>query len=93
LICGVDDVLFELSNALGATFQDQLSWISNDSDLAPQVELSHPILQYLSDQSSSVDQIIQASGLTAAEVSSMLLILEVDGVIAATDDGGYVRLV
>jgi DNA processing protein len=93
LICGVDDVLFELSNALGATFQDQLSWISNDSDLAPPVELSHPILQYLSDQSSSVDQIIQASGLTAAEVSSMLLILEVDGVIAATDDGGYVRLV
>ena len=93
LVCGIDDVLFELSNALGATFQDSLSVMTVDSELLPSDALLHPILQHLSDQSSSVDQIIKASGLTAAEVSSMLLILEVDGVIAATDDGGYVRLV
>ena len=93
LVCGIDDVLFELSNALGVTFQDRLSSTSFDSELEPSGERSHPILQHLSDQSRSVDQIIQASGLTAAAVSSMLLILEVDGVIAATDEGGYVRLV
>lgn len=93
LVCEIDDVLFELSNALGTTFLDRLSSMSSDSNIEPFGAPPHPIVQHLSDQSRSVDQIIQASGLTAAEVSSMLLILEVDGVIAATDDGGYVRLV
>lgn len=59
---------------------------------AAQSYAEHPLLTHLSDQPCSVDQIILASGLTASEVSSMLLLLEVDGVIAAADNGGYVRL-
>lgn len=93
LICDIDDVLFELSSSLERAVQERPTSKNQDSEIEHFNKPTHPILQHLSDQSSSVDQIIQASGLTAAEVSSMLLILEVDGIIAATTDGGYVRLV
>jgi len=55
-------------------------------------KLNNPLLAHLSDEPYSIDKIIQASGLTASEVSSMLLLLEVEGLVAMTTDGGYVRL-
>ncbi|MEM7358116.1 MAG: DNA-processing protein DprA [Pseudomonadota bacterium] len=51
-----------------------------------------PLLAQLSDQPTSIDELILASGLTASEVSSMLLLLELEGEIAVADNGGYVRL-
>lgn len=51
------------------------------------------ILRYVFHESTTVDEIIQSSGLTAGEVSSMLLVLEVQGKVAQADDGGYVKLV
>jgi len=40
----------------------------------------------------SVDSLVERSGLTAAEVSSILLILQLQGLIAPTTGGMYVRL-
>jgi len=50
------------------------------------------LLRHIGAESTSIDQIISASGLTAAQVSAMLLTLEIEGLIAAVDDGGYLNL-
>jgi len=92
LVTTFEDVLFELSLPLERTLQ-QSSLVAQESDeeaLSPQA--NNPILAVLNDQPSSVDTIISASGLTASEVSSMLPLLEIEGLIAMTDNGGYVRL-
>jgi len=52
----------------------------------------HNLLHFISATSTSVDDIIFASGLTAAKVSSMLITLELEGAIAVNADGGYVNL-
>jgi predicted Rossmann fold nucleotide-binding protein DprA/Smf involved in DNA uptake len=43
-------------------------------------------------EASSVEQIILTSGLTAGQVCSMLLLLEVEGYVGKTDTGDYIRL-
>lgn len=50
------------------------------------------ILKFISIESTPVDRIIFESGLTAAEVSSMLLILEMQGLVVVGDDGGYLNI-
>lgn len=50
------------------------------------------VLRLVGATSTSVDQIIFASGLTAAKVSSMLVTLELEGAVAVAADGGYVNL-
>ncbi len=50
------------------------------------------LLSYIGAESTPMDDIIRGSGLTAAEVSSILLALELDGAIAIASDGGYVNL-
>jgi DNA processing protein len=40
----------------------------------------------------SIDQLVQHCGLTAEEVSSMLLIMELEGRVAALPGGFYQRL-
>ena len=56
------------------------------------IHFSHPLLAHISAESTSLDQIISSSQLTSAEVSSMLLELELQGAIAVAVDGGYVNL-
>ncbi len=50
------------------------------------------LLQTLGDAPVSVDSLVQRSGLTAESVSSMLLILELRGYVAALPGGLYTRL-
>jgi predicted Rossmann fold nucleotide-binding protein DprA/Smf involved in DNA uptake len=52
----------------------------------------NPLLQYISAESTSVNDIILGSQLTSAEVSSMLLELELIGAVTIANDGGYVNL-
>jgi DNA processing protein len=54
--------------------------------------LNHPLLEYIGVESTSMDAIILGSGLTTAKVSSILIELELTGVIAVAQDGGYVNL-
>ncbi|MEM9530821.1 MAG: DNA-processing protein DprA [Pseudomonadota bacterium] len=59
------------------------------------VDRSDPDYQRLLDalgfDEQSVDELVSASGLTAAAVSSMLLILELDGLVQMSPAGGYSR--
>lgn len=59
------------------------------------VDRSDPDYQHLLDalgfDEQSVDELVSASGLTAAAVSSMLLILELDGLVQMSPAGGYSR--
>lgn len=54
--------------------------------------VEHFLLAFISSESTSVDNIISSSQLTSAEVSSMLLELELVGAVAIANDGGYVNL-
>lgn len=50
------------------------------------------LLDYLTDGPTSVDNLVEQTGLTAGEVSSMLLILELRGLVAAQVGGLYARI-
>lgn len=52
---------------------------------------SQQVLQYVDFAPTSVDCIVERSGLTAAAISAMLLSLELQGFIAAAPGGGYMR--
>lgn len=88
LVTNVDDVLhclaIELSARTSAGSQDDIAQRSQSGDAR--------ILRYIGAESTSMDDIILASGLTSAEVSSMLISLEIEGVVAVSGDGGYINL-
>ena len=94
LVVQRDDVL----HVLQAQLSQLLEQFVNNKDSKDQSKLEdesnkqHPLLKYISTVSTPIDQIISDSGLTAAQVSAMLLTLEVEGQIAALDDGGYLNL-
>jgi len=93
LVASGEDVLRCLSCDLESRFLDnrrQPLKINNPSRQT--VNSDAGLLRYISVESTSVDEIILASGLTAAEVSSMLITLEIEGVVAVSGDGGYINL-
>lgn len=55
-----------------------------------QIKSDDPLLSFLSTKTVPIDALIQASGLTAERVSSMLIELELQGKVACVP-GGYVR--
>jgi len=88
LLVNVDDVLIELGSNLQADLQ-----VADSLTLADKGQYkNHPLLEYIAYEPTPIDQIISESGLTASEVSSMLLILEVEGAIAVSEDGGYLLI-
>lgn len=88
LVTSADDVLSELNLPLRAALQGQAKSSKNSA----KSDSEQKVLNAIFYDSTAIDTIISASGLTAAEVSSMLLALELDGEIALADDGGYVRI-
>lgn len=50
------------------------------------------LLGALGDAPSSIDQLVERSGLTTPEVSSMLLMLELEGRVAAAPGGGFMAV-
>lgn len=72
------------------------------SSLAPAVTAPPPLfeadpeytslLKYMDTTATSVDKLVDASGLTAEAISSMLLILELQGVVKAQSGGLYLRV-
>ena len=88
LISNAEDVLQVMSISLQSALKDQVCEDPIQSLKLP----DHGLLQHINFESTALDQIILESGLTPAEVSSMLLMLELEGVVAATVDGGYTRL-
>lgn len=91
LVTCAGDILNELSLPLKHACVNNTAV---DNDVNNQTRRTpHKLLSYIYHESTSVDQIISASRLTAAEVSSMLLMLEIENAVTRADDGGYVKLV
>ena len=90
------DVLVELAPLLQSLFQEMLdtSTPSNDDDIDRRDELSteyQQLLDCIGFDPTSVDEIVARSTLTTAEVSSMLLLLELEGQVEALPGARYTR--
>jgi DNA processing protein len=87
--------LVSSSNDVLDCLSEPLSWFLQRAAGAVAIERLAPensLLQYISAESTPVNDIILGSQLTSAEVSSMLLELELIGAVAIASDGGYVNL-
>ncbi len=91
LVETAEDILEEL----GSLAQLQMESVSNHSEHTNHHEVPDPEYQLLLDKLGfdpiSIDELIQRSGLTAEEVSSMLLLLELKGQVESLAGGQYVR--
>ncbi len=90
LVANVNDVLHCLSEPLSHFLRDIKHQVQEKA--STDISDSHPLLKHISFESTSVDDIILSSQLTSAEVSFMLLELELIGAVAIASDGGYVNL-
>lgn len=64
-----------------------------EREAAPALEPEQrALLQMVGDAPTSVDVLVERSGLTPPAVSSILLVLELQGLVASAPGGGYLRL-
>lgn len=100
LLTSTDDVLFILKDQLDRVdvnrvysnaINDDGNNSSNSNYQCVNVE-EDSFLALIGAESISIESLILSSGLTPAEVSSMLLILELEGRIAMSDNGGYINV-
>jgi len=87
LVETAQDILEELAPQLRAAIAEPLPVAEETADEGLDDEYRH-LLACLDSGPSSVDQLVQRSGLTADAVSSMLLLLELQGHVVSTA-GGY----
>ena len=104
LVTSAQDVLFALQQPLQQYISERPSSSTmlldkplksrgdkvNVSDM--EIPKAQSLLQHIGAESTPVNQIIAASGLSASEVSSLLLTLELENIIAIDSDGGVVSL-
>ncbi|MEM7082170.1 MAG: DNA-processing protein DprA [Pseudomonadota bacterium] len=91
-----DDVLQELRPLTHRALDDNIdaskTAMSPNSQNAPSLdEEQKQLLHSLGHEPSTIDQLCSRTGLTADAVSSMLLILDLQGFVETTDGGRYVR--
>jgi DNA processing protein len=93
LVETAQDVIDELGPLAGACAGPGQYQATGGLAEQPQLNAEYTqLLEYIGFDSSSVDQLVTTSGLTPAEVSSMLLQLEMQGFIASSPGGLYNRL-
>jgi DNA processing protein len=94
LVEGVDDVLRQLAPGLSPYLSAQPQ--QTDSEQQSSTLLDQPdyrkLVTALSFDPVGVDELGRRTGLTSAELSSMLLILELEGLVEALPGGQYSRL-
>lgn len=83
LVDSAEQIVAELRLPLQAALQQ------SKNDKNAQI---HPLIDSIGHHPTTIDEIISSSGLTASEVSSILLVLELDEHIGHCGDGKYVRL-
>lgn len=87
LVETAQDVIEELAPQLRAALAEPVPTASPEA--GPELDKEYRrLLACLDGGANSVDQLVQRSGLTADEVSSMLLLLELQGLVVSTA-GGY----
>jgi len=90
----VDDILEDLVVDFRNSVQliDKSNSVNAHSKLLTAKEIDDGLLKWVYFDPISQDEIIQLSGLTSAEVSSMLLDMELAGIICRDNNGFYSRL-
>ncbi len=88
LVETAQDILEELAPQLWAALDSPASEESGPAQTARLDEDHQRLLDCLGDAPSAVDKLVERSGLTAEAVSSMLLLLELQGYVISTA-GGY----
>ena len=88
------NIIEELGSLLGALNDEEDVPISADSENKPIMsknEQTHPIFDHLDHDPVDIDTLVERSGLTAEQVSAILLALELHGSIEALPGGRYCR--
>ena len=92
LVETADDIISELLPLVERS-QKQNQVIENNENYSPSPDQEYAqLLNNMGFDPVSVDEIINRSGLTAEEVSSMMLILELQGYVASSPGGCYIRV-
>jgi len=94
LTTSVDDILFVLKDPLERANSNSMACdkrIVSKGLVKQKVGVGESsLMSFIGAESISVETLILSSGLTPAEVSSMLLMLELEGRVAMSGDGGYI---
>lgn len=92
LVETADHVLEELT-ALVSLTMDKLPGPELPQEKAVELDREYrQLLEQTGYEPTSVDSLVERSGLTAEAVSSMLLVLELQGFVVSTPGGGYQRI-
>ena len=93
LVETADDILEELAPILTPITDSPPKQAVTTDAPAPAIDPEHAaLLQHIDYEPTAIDTIIGRSGLTADVVSSMLLIMELNNLVAAEAGGYYVRV-
>jgi DNA processing protein len=93
LVESVDDILEEIAPQLGM-FSPLARHSAATPEDAPTIECGHrQLLTAIGFEPARVDTLVERTGLTAEAVSSMLLILELRGLVAQAPGGAYMQVI
>ena len=93
LVEGAQHVIEELEGVVGALSASLAAVVPSTEQMLPAHDSEHEALLYaMGFDPVSVDSLASRTQLTPAELSSMLLILELEGRVAAVSGGRYVRI-
>jgi DNA processing protein len=89
LVESAGDIIEELAPLVGHLMQNAEPDVADDERVAQRDADYEKLLRALGHDPATADELAGASGLTIAQVSSMLLILELEGKVEALDGGQY----
>lgn len=96
LVENASHILEELAPQLGHEGRQMAASVvpptaASEAPIAPVDNDEFPLLKYFEYEPVSADSLIEKSGLTVEAVSSMLVLLELEGLVAKTPTGEYIR--
>ena len=89
LVETADDIVTELAPLAGHVLQNALESTSNEPQAASTDSDYRALREHLAFDPISIDELAESSGLTIDQVSSMLLILELEGEVESQSGGRY----
>jgi DNA processing protein len=89
LVETADDIVAELAPLASHVLQNSLESTANEPPAKVDDEEYRHLINFLSHDPVGIDALVENSGLTIEQVSSMLLILELEGVVESLSGGRY----
>lgn len=92
LVETANDITEELQHVMLPANENIDHKTDQDHDTQSFTDEQNKILDVIGYDPVTVDQIINDSGITANQVNSLLVILELEGIVNCIDGGGYIRI-